>query len=43
VLVMKDGKVVESGQAQEVLSKPKEAYTRKLLAASTYSTLEPGH
>ncbi|MDB5855978.1 MAG: transporter ATP-binding protein [Herminiimonas sp.] len=39
VLVMKDGKVVESGQAEEVLSTPKQAYTRKLLAASTYSTV----
>jgi microcin C transport system ATP-binding protein len=42
VLVMKDGKVVESGQAEQVLSTPKEAYTRRLLAASTYSTVDLG-
>ncbi|HVL74891.1 MAG TPA: ABC transporter ATP-binding protein [Noviherbaspirillum sp.] len=39
VLVMKDGKVVESGPAQEVLSNPREAYTQRLLAAATYSAL----
>jgi microcin C transport system ATP-binding protein len=39
VLVMKDGRVVESGLAEQVLSTPKEAYTRRLLAASTYSTV----
>ena len=37
VLVMKDGRVVEQGSVDEVLSAPKEAYTRRLLAASTYS------
>jgi microcin C transport system ATP-binding protein len=41
VLVMKEGKVVESGPAEQVLSQPKEAYTRRLLAASTYSSLDP--
>lgn len=39
VMVMKDGKVVESGPAEEVLSNPREAYTQRLLAAATYSTL----
>jgi microcin C transport system ATP-binding protein len=39
VMVMKDGKVVESGLAEEVLSNPKQAYTQRLLAAATYSTL----
>ena len=43
VMVMKDGKVVESGSAETVLSHPSHPYTRRLLAASTYSTLdEPG-
>ena len=37
VLVMKDGRVVEQGSVDEVLSAPKEAYTQRLLAASTYS------
>jgi microcin C transport system ATP-binding protein len=39
VMVMKDGKVVETGPAQEVLSRPREPYTQRLLAAATYSTL----
>jgi microcin C transport system ATP-binding protein len=34
VVVMRDGKVVEQGPTSEVLSKPKEAYTRALLAAA---------
>ncbi|HFR3539446.1 ABC transporter ATP-binding protein [Streptococcus iners] len=33
LVVMKDGKIVETGTTFEVLSHPKEAYTRKLLAA----------
>ncbi|WP_019140594.1 ABC transporter ATP-binding protein [Noviherbaspirillum massiliense] len=37
VMVMKDGKVVESGSAEQVLSHPTQAYTRRLLEASTYS------
>ncbi|HEY4541403.1 MAG TPA: ABC transporter ATP-binding protein [Noviherbaspirillum sp.] len=39
VMVMKDGKVVESGSTEEVLSNPKQAYTQRLLAAASYSTL----
>jgi microcin C transport system ATP-binding protein len=39
VMVMKDGKVVESGTAEAVLSRPSHPYTQRLLAASTYSTL----
>ena len=38
VMVMKDGKVVESGSTESVLSRPTQPYTRRLLAASTYST-----
>jgi microcin C transport system ATP-binding protein len=34
VVVMRDGKVVEQGPTSEVLSQPKEAYTRALLAAA---------
>ena len=37
VMVMKDGRVVESGVTEEVLSNPREPYTKRLLAASTYS------
>ena len=40
VLVMKDGRVVEQGSVDEVLSAPKQAYTQRLLAASTYSVAE---
>ncbi len=40
VMVMKDGKVVESGTAEAVLSQPSHPYTQRLLAASTYSTLD---
>jgi microcin C transport system ATP-binding protein len=34
VLVMKDGKVVESGPADEIFAAPKTAYTRALMAAA---------
>jgi microcin C transport system ATP-binding protein len=37
VLVMKDGKVVEQGDVDDVLSAPSQPYTQRLLAASTYS------
>jgi microcin C transport system ATP-binding protein len=40
VMVMKDGKVVESGPTESVLSNPTQPYTKRLLAAATYSTLE---
>ena len=33
VAVMKDGRIVEEGTAQEVLCRPKEAYTKALLAS----------
>ena len=33
VLVMKDGRVVESGSVADVLGAPKENYTQRLLAA----------
>ena len=39
VMVMKDGKVVESGATEEVLSRPSQPYTKRLLAAATYSEL----
>jgi len=37
VLVMKDGKVVESGTVEAVLQHPEHAYTQRLLAAATYA------
>jgi len=37
VLVMKDGKVVESGAAEVLLQRPEHAYTQRLLAAATYA------
>ncbi|WP_353155905.1 dipeptide ABC transporter ATP-binding protein [Herminiimonas fonticola] len=40
VIVMKDGKVVESGMTQAVLSQPAEAYTQRLLAASVYAAAD---
>ncbi|HWV62876.1 MAG TPA: dipeptide ABC transporter ATP-binding protein [Oxalicibacterium sp.] len=42
VMVMKDGKVVESGAAMEVLSHPREAYTQRLLAAAVYADAAKG-
>ena len=33
VLVLKDGKKVEYGNAEEVLNDPQDAYTQKLLSA----------
>ncbi len=39
VLVMKDGKVVESGTAEAVLGNPVQEYTRRLLAAAQYAAL----
>jgi ABC-type dipeptide/oligopeptide/nickel transport system ATPase component len=32
-MVMRGGKIVESGLAEEVYHQPKEAYTKELLAA----------
>lgn len=37
VMVMKDGKVVEKGMTDSVLSNPLESYTQRLLAASVYA------
>jgi len=34
ILVIKDGSVVEAGNAYEILSKPKEEYTKQLIEAS---------
>jgi len=37
VLVMKDGKVLESGDVEAVLLHPQHVYTQRLLAAATYA------
>ncbi|MFJ3058307.1 ABC transporter ATP-binding protein [Herbaspirillum sp. NPDC087042] len=37
VIVMKDGRVVESGPVAQVLQQPREEYTRRLVAAATYA------
>ncbi len=37
VIVMKDGKVVEAGAVDEVLSSPQQPYTRRLLAAANFA------
>jgi len=41
VLVMKDGKVVESGAVEAVLQQPAHPYTQRLLAAATYAAEAP--
>ena len=38
IIVMKDGKVVERGSAEDVFERPQEAYTKRLLAASFLNT-----
>ncbi|HEY8100088.1 MAG TPA: dipeptide ABC transporter ATP-binding protein [Burkholderiaceae bacterium] len=40
VMVMKDGKVVESGVTESILSNPSQAYTKRLLAASMYAKVD---
>ncbi|MBI1889399.1 MAG: ABC transporter ATP-binding protein [Burkholderiales bacterium] len=39
VMVLKDGKVVESGSTEAILNNPTQDYTKRLLAASQYSTM----
>ncbi|MET0698358.1 MAG: ABC transporter ATP-binding protein [Mycobacterium sp.] len=41
VLVMRDGKVVESGTAAEIFTNPQDPYTRQLLASLPTPTTEP--
>jgi microcin C transport system ATP-binding protein len=42
VLVMKDGKVLESGAADEVMQRPQHVYTQRLLAAASYAAAVEG-
>jgi microcin C transport system ATP-binding protein len=43
MIVMKDGKVVEAGPARDIFARPREAYTRALMAAAfELETVEPG-
>ena len=43
VIVMRDGKVVEHGPADEIFERPREAYTRALMAAAfALEAAEPG-
>jgi microcin C transport system ATP-binding protein len=37
VLVLKDGKVLEAGPTEAILSHPSHPYTQRLLAASAYA------
>lgn len=41
VLVLRSGREVESGTAKQVLGKPKDAYTKQLLAATVSLSLKP--
>jgi ABC-type microcin C transport system duplicated ATPase subunit YejF len=34
IAVMKDGRIIEQGAAQEIVLRPREAYTRALIAAA---------
>lgn len=42
LLVMRDGRVVEQGTVQEIFSRPQHAFTRQLLAASSFGAMETG-
>jgi ABC-type microcin C transport system duplicated ATPase subunit YejF len=42
ILVMKEGRVVESGPADEILRAPREPYTRELVAAALLPEAERG-
>jgi ABC-type microcin C transport system duplicated ATPase subunit YejF len=40
IAVMKDGRIIEHGRAQEIVERPREAYTRALIAAAAFETAE---
>ena len=42
LLVMRDGSVVEQGTVQEIFTRPQHAFTRQLLAASSYGSMDSG-
>ncbi|HPQ50069.1 MAG TPA: microcin ABC transporter ATP-binding protein, partial [Alphaproteobacteria bacterium] len=41
ILVMKDGKAVESGKASDIFDHPKETYTQDLMEAALYLRAKP--
>jgi oligopeptide transport system ATP-binding protein len=41
ILVMKDGRVVETGSTDEILERPREAYTQELVAAAALAEQRP--
>jgi len=40
ILVMKEGRVVEAGSTQQIMTAPREAYTRELIAAAFLEPLK---
>jgi microcin C transport system ATP-binding protein len=42
IVVMRDGRIVEQGQADDVFSRPREPYTRALMAAAFDIAAVPG-
>jgi peptide/nickel transport system ATP-binding protein len=43
IAVMKSGRIVEIGQAQEIIQNPQDPYTRQLLAAAGVYRPQPSH
>jgi microcin C transport system ATP-binding protein len=43
IVVLRDGKIVEQGEASEIFSNPREKYTRELFAAAFDLAAEPSN